>query len=1128
MERGRKILSSLCLSCLLLVAVCQLCYSFALIQWYTFPEQEAQSPILFDAQKHITRLQSEAEKTGLKLGDELQAINGQPVWGLRQLQILIAQAKPGQTITLLSKDASGATKQYAIALAPVSVARFHLSDKAFAAVAFLFGPWLAITLAFIVLFFSKTKDTLSYTLFGLLLSFSQLLIRPGTEGHLPTFLFEFRGITSATFGLFLFLFGLYFPSRTRYDHRFPWAKWIVIVPFLSLTLLGRSLKLATDIKINWIQAAPALPAKIQSWNATLTLILVAFFLLHQAFRIRESLQPDLRRRLVLLWSGMLLSCGPLFSLILLGLLRHKDPFVGIPLPVTFASVFCFDLLPCAMAYVIVARRAMTIPVLLRQTLRKMLSRKGLAALRLTILFVAFSLLLLRIEDFQSPTQAFHFVLGTAAAVLCAELLLSLNVARRIEESVFRKEFEFSQHLIHILASTRFPDVEALIRTLETSILGPLQPKAVTTLLREAESYVAKSSLPGDDGTRSSIRRTSSVVQELLQTCRSQLIYLDDENSWIQRLPPEERQFLEELKAEVLVPLLSHDNLLGFAVLRAKITEEPYTATELQLLNSVGVQAALALENIELVISLAEEARERERKIAEKETAEQANKAKSDFLAQMSHELRTPLNAIIGYSEMLLEEAEDDGNESMASDLEKIRGAGHHLLALINSVLDISKIEAGKMELFLEAVNINKLLSDTVNIISPVMSKNKNAFIFDPEPGLGVMVADSVKLRQTLFNLLSNAAKFTHEGKVTLRASSIKKGDEEWLRFSVSDTGIGMTPEQSSRLFSAFVQADRSISSKYGGTGLGLVISRHFCRMMGGDVTFESEVNLGTTFHVEIPRIVRDASKQAETASPSSSSPKRSDSPKPILVIDDDRGVAEMIRRQINGLTSSNIPVVSALNGKEGLERAKELQPQLIVLDILMEEMDGWDVLSAIRADGSISEIPVFVLSSVDERPKGRSKGIDDYLVKPPKRTELRDVLSKYLKQEVGRADSTRKILIIDDDSGVRGLIARSLIEDGWDVLQAENGRHALDLLTNYQPDLIFLDLLMPIMSGIEFLKEFREQEKDQEIPIVVLTSKDITEEDRKALGSRANLVLTKQSFSMQQLLDEVKAHLAHA
>ena len=490
-------------------------------------------------------------------------------------------------------------------------------------------------------------------------------------------------------------------------------------------------------------------------------------------------------------------------------------------------------------------------------------------------------------------------------------------------------------------------------------------------------------------------------------------------------------------------------------------------------------------------------------------AEQANVSKSQFLANMSHELRTPLNAVIMYSELLQEEAEDEGVESFIPDLDKIRNAGKHLLALVNGVLDLSKIEAGKMELYLETFDVAEMARDVATTVQPLIEKNKNTLDLQVAGDVGPMHADLTKVRQVLFNLLSNASKFTEDGTIAL-AVTRRNGDVELI---VSDSGIGMTEEQTAKLFQPFTQADASTTRKYGGTGLGLVISKRFCEMMGGRIRVDSTPGQGTTFTVVLPANVAQP-KAAEAA------PHPADGDHGVvLVIDDDPGVREIISRT---LTEDGAKVVRAADGVEGLRLATQLQPTLIFLDVMMPKMDGWAVLTQLKNDEQLRDIPVVMMTMVNETEMGYMLGASEYLNKPVDRDRLANVLAKYRKHEEG-GDGPEQVLIVEDDEATREVLRRSLVKQGWHVAEATNGLDALERMRARVPALILLDLQMPEMDGFEFLEVLRTDPHWATVPpVVVLTSKDLTPEERATLTGQVERVVQKGTYSREALLREVR------
>jgi CheY-like chemotaxis protein len=488
---------------------------------------------------------------------------------------------------------------------------------------------------------------------------------------------------------------------------------------------------------------------------------------------------------------------------------------------------------------------------------------------------------------------------------------------------------------------------------------------------------------------------------------------------------------------------------------------------------------------------------------------------------MSHELRTPLNAIILYAELLRDEATDRGLADFLPDLKKINGAAKHLLALINDVLDLSKIESGKLELVLETFDVPAMIRDVVTTIEPLAQKNANRLLVDCPEDVGCMHADLTKVRQSLFNLLSNACKFTEGGTVRLEvADQPPHGD--WFTFRVADTGIGMTPEHLGKLFKPFSQVDPTATRRFGGTGLGLAITRHFCEAMGGDITVESQPGVGSTFIIRLPAVVGEAKEaKGEKAGPRPAPLPGSPRPRgdAVLVVEDNPTAREALRQF---LTRKGFRAEAAGSGEEGLRLAGELHPLAILLDLVMPGMDGWAVLTALKADPTLADIPVVLFTGMaDDRREALRRGASDFVTKPVDPDQLAAVLKRYRE---GLA--ARRILLVDDDADLRRRMRGLLEEAGLEVDEAGDGRVALTRLDERWPELILLDLLMPGMDGFAFLAELQRRGEGRSVPVVVLTAKELTAAERQQLGGPIEKILRKGSFGHGQLLAEVSALMA--
>ena len=511
----------------------------------------------------------------------------------------------------------------------------------------------------------------------------------------------------------------------------------------------------------------------------------------------------------------------------------------------------------------------------------------------------------------------------------------------------------------------------------------------------------------------------------------------------------------------------------------------------------------------------------------KEQADIANRTKSEFLANMSHELRTPLNAIIGYSEMLEEDAIDGGFTGLTPDLGQIKHAGRHLLTLINEILDLSKIEAGQMELYLEIFDLNALIEEVVVTVQPLVEKNHNQLTVQYDDELGNVRSDVTKLRQIIFNLISNASKFTENGKISVQLKRQDMDGQEFVQIDVEDTGIGMTNDQLEQIFQPFAQADSSTTRKYGGTGLGLAITQRFCKMLGGEINVSSKPGKGTTFSVWLDTNVVDKSAIEEhTGQTIVKSTKRCmqtpaigderrKNVSTVLVIDDDPNICNLVTRYLH---KEGFNIVTAPNGKEGLLLAKQIKPSVITLDVMMPGMDGWATLKQLKSDPEINHIPVAMLTQLDERGLGFSLGADDYLFKPINWDALGTVVKKWVRKK-----HREPIMVVTDKLLLQQQLHTTLEEQGYRVTTVETGELAIQSMQQHTSSLIIIELETDNSETYELIKLLKNNERSAAIPVVALTGTELSEQEKEWLVKESiTCVLIENIEEQEQLLNKIR------
>ena len=569
-----------------------------------------------------------------------------------------------------------------------------------------------------------------------------------------------------------------------------------------------------------------------------------------------------------------------------------------------------------------------------------------------------------------------------------------------------------------------------------------------------------------------------------------------------------------------VPLITQDNIVGVITIQTYDPKHIITEKDKDILSFVSELLAMSIERNKLEKeqlnyqeNLENEVDSRTKELFfAKERAEEATHAKSEFLANMSHELRTPLNAIIGYSEILIEDATDNEQNSVVSDLNKILKSGKHLLSLINEVLDLSKIEANRLDINLSEFKLEDIINMIKDSIVPYTTVNNNTLeVTIPKNTINIF-SDELKFKQILFNLLTNACKYSHDSKVLFKVNLKTINKREYLDIRVKDTGIGIAKDELDDIFDPFTRVNKDKNINVEGTGLGLAICKAYVDLLDGKISVKSKLDVGTTFKCQIPLDYHSKNKITKTFKSKDKITITKDRSYKVFIVDDDIKFLDVISRKLNNMGFS---VATTNSGVNALSKIKKFKPDLIILDIIMPDVDGWTVYSNIKEESQLEHIPIIIVTIGDYNEMSTDFGASGFIKKPIKWKDLYHMLLQYNLKPNG------KVLVVDDDSSTRNLLSKMISKEGWNVKAAVNGEDALDKVKKDKFELIILDLVMPVMDGFEFLKNIKKYKKHSKIPVVVVTSKDLSKEDYDVLKGDVIRIVQKGSYKSDEILDYV-------